>query len=95
MTEQDKFTNEDDNSRFWHQLIWEKLELWSGDLRQRLQNNIGRFSVENSKWYGFSTMNFIETQNAVSHGKVYVPEMNEWISSRELLEAVTIPRKVE
>lgn len=95
MTEQDTFIH--DNYEFWHELIWRKLEDWNGGLKLKFTRNVGTFNTAKSYWSGLNTMNFIEWQNADSYGngKVYVPEMNEWVSHIELLESITIPRKVE
>ena len=94
MTEQDTFTLEDENSKFWHKVIWDKLEDWNGDFKLKLKYNSDMFSIHTHRW-SIKIMNFIETQNADRYGKIYLPETNNWVSYRELLEAVTIPRKVE
>lgn len=92
MTEQDTFIQ--DNSNFWHELIWDKLEEWNGDFKLKLKYNTATFCIQKHCW-SLKIMNFIETQNADRYGKVYVPKLNEWISFRELWEAVIVPRKVE
>lgn len=94
MTEQDT-SIENEVYEFWHRVIWNNLKDWNEDLKLNLQHNVGTYNTQTCRWSGLKIMNFIDTQNASSYGKKYLPGLNDWVCSRDLLNSITIPRKVE